>query len=491
MYTKKNVAVFCLLVLLFFCLSACSKNGVSDPGATTASSETTQTVLPTETNSSVPQESTTQPTQAADSDPKEGTGETAATNPTENTTQPAETEPNIPQTAVDISTIGGVVIVGKIGVDEQGWYIQPEQPLNITYEYFLDNPSVFPEQVRISMFDPKDDGVEKALYIGQTVTASGTFCFYRDDFETLYFSPFTIILGKNATQSYSAPELKVQDEPENLYDPSWPLPKYMDPMVYDGQYVYNAFMLSEESIEFMGNDFATFYVGFVDAFLNYNSEFPCDDKRHAEMLSTIIYYEFPLYNACAEPFEFFKHYDPEKGTVSIEYKYDAQTHQSMVSQFMEVADAFLAGTSPDRSDLENAKSIYNALCTRMTYDYSALTEFERKESYYAYFNNSGVCITFANVYNQLLTQVGIKTTLAHCDIPDTIGHSWSIITLDNEQYFCDPTYELSYDKGTGYIFFGMNYADRTADGFGAQGIRYGRYYMRPLDAEMLAETSIN
>ena len=41
----------------------------------------------------------------------------------------------------------------------------------------------------------------------------------------------------------------------------------------------------------------------------------------------------------------------------------------------------------------------------MTYDYSAMEEIERKESYYAYLNNSGVCITFANVYNQLLTQV--------------------------------------------------------------------------------------
>ena len=101
-----------------------------------------------------------------------------------------------------------------------------------------------------------------------------------------------------------------------------------------------------------------------------------------------------------------------------------------------------------------------------------------------------MCITFANVYNQLLTQVGIRTTLAHCDSTDTIGHSWSIITLDGKQYFCDPTYELSYDRGTGYRFFGMNYADRTADGLGASGIRYGRYYMRALDASMIAAESL-
>ena len=46
---------------------------------------------------------------------------------------------------MDIESIGGAVIVGVIGHDEQGWYLQPEQPLNVAYEYFLDNPSVFPQ----------------------------------------------------------------------------------------------------------------------------------------------------------------------------------------------------------------------------------------------------------------------------------------------------------------------------------------------------------
>jgi hypothetical protein len=249
-------------------------------------------------------------------------------------------------------------------------------------------------------------------------------------------------------------------------------------------------MLSEESLRLMGNDFAAFYVGFVDAFLNYRSEVECPDKRFAEMLSTIIYYDFPPYSACAEPIEYVKHYDPEAGKLSIVYKYDEQTHADMIAQFMSAANTLLADTSPDKTDVENAKSIYHALCTRVTYDYSALTEFERKENYYAYLHNSGVCTTFSNVYNQLLTQVGIKTTLAHCDNPETIGHVWSVVTLDGEQYFCDPTYELNYDSGADYRFFGMNYADRIADGTGANGIRYGRYYTRPMDAEMIAEHSL-
>ena len=460
MYQKNFVAALVLLAMLCASLSGCFQLNTSDPTQSTTGRNPVQTAPTTETEN---------------------------TDPTENTTQPTETEPVPP---VDIDTVGGAVIVGVIGYDEQGWYLQPEQPLNVTYEYFLGNPSIFPQQTRIAMFDPSVDGVEKARYHGQTVTMEGTFRFYRDDFETLYFAPYTITLGKLVPQSYGAPDLMMPEGSKNLLDPSQPLPKYMEPMIRDGKYVYNAFMLSEESLQLMGNAFADFYVGFVDAFLNYRSEIECPDKRFAEMLSSIIYYDFPLYSACAETVEYVKHYDPETKMLSIVYKYDEQTHLDMIEQFLEAADTLLADASPDKTDVENAKSIYHALCTSVTYDYSALTEFERKENYYAYLNNSGVCITFANVYNQLLTQVGIQTTLAHCNHPETVGHVWSVVTLDGEQYFCDPTYELSYDKGAGYYFFGMNYADRIADGTGAQGIWYGRYYTHPMIAEMIAEHSL-
>ena len=490
MYTKKCVAVLLIVALLCACLSGCVKLDGLDPMESTMDTDPIQTVPTTETDNTVPSENATQPTETDNTVPSENTTqptETESADPTENTTEPAGTASATP---VDINTVGGAVIVGVIGYDEQGWYLQPEQPLNVAYEYFLDNPSVFPQQTRIAMFDPKVDGVEKALYLGQTVTLEGSFRFYRDDFETLYFAPYTVTLGKLVPQSYSAPDLMMPEEPENLLDPSWPLPKYMDPMILDNRYVYNAFMLSEESLQLMGNDFAVFYVGFVDAFLNYQSEFECPEKRFAEMLSTVIYYDFPLYSACAEPIEYVKHYDPETGMLSIVYKYDEQTHKDMILRFMDAADTLLADTSPDKTDLENAKSIYHALCTRVTYDDSALTEFERKESYYAYLYHSGVCVTFANAYNQLLTQVGIKSTLAHCDHTDTLSHCWSVVTLDGAQYFCDPTYELNYDSGAGYYFFGMNFADRTADGLGDQGIRCGRYYTRPMDAEMIAEHSI-
>ena len=134
-----------------------------------------------------------------------------------------ETEPAVEdQTAIDIVTTDGVVLVGQMLLDEEGWYFQLEQPLNITFEYFLDNPTVYPEQTTIRMFDPKDDYFEKSIYLGQKVTAFGVLRYYRDDFETLYFAPYTVTLGKTVECSYAEPGLAMPDEPENLYDPSRP-----------------------------------------------------------------------------------------------------------------------------------------------------------------------------------------------------------------------------------------------------------------------------
>ena len=428
-------------------------------------------------NAVKPSTESTDKNETAQRDPSEG-GEAAA---------PEQDTSPIP---VDIETIGGVVIVGKIGFDEKGWHIVPERPLNITYTYFLDNPSVFPEQTRISMMDPKYDGVDKAVYRGQLVTVHGEFRFVRNDFETLYLAPYTITMGKTVEESCAAPELKTPEGPVDLYDRSIPLPKYLEPRIMDGGYIYNAFMLSEESLQLMGNDFALFYCDFVDAVLSYRSEVPCPEKRYAEMLSTVIYYDFPIFNACAEPFEFFRHYDCETNTINITYKYSEDEHDQLLAQFLKAADEMLATVTPDMSDVEKAKNIYHELCTRMVYDDSALEDLDRKDSYFAYLHNSGVCITFANVYNQLLTQVGIKTTLASCDYDATMGHVWSVVTLNGKDYFCDPTFELSYDNGCGYIYFGMNYADRTKDGVGKDGIRTGKYYTSTVLPEMIAEQSL-
>lgn len=451
---KKTISIFLLLALLCSMFAGC---------ATREPTETPGNTEPSQTESTAPE----------DTKPEE--------------TQPEET---VPVTPVDITTTGGVVLVGTVMHDDDGWYLESQQPLNVTFHYFMDNPSTFDSLTRVCMFDPTIDGIEKLVYLGETVTIEGNFRFYRDDFEKLYILPYTITIGKTVPESYGAPDLQPPDLTQNRYDPSIPLPEQMNAIVKDGKYTYNPHMLSLESLELMGNDFAGFYCDFVDAFLNYESEVPCPDKEFAQMLSTIIFYEFPLYNYCAEPFEFVKHYDAEKKTVKILYKYDDAEHQQKVDQLISAANTFLSATSPDQSESELAKNIYHALCTRMTYDYSALEDIKRKDAYYAYIESSGVCVTFANVYNQLLTQVGIRATTAQCDYTQTMGHVWSLVTIDGQQYFCDPTFELEFKDGTAYAYFGQTYQQRRNDGLGEKGITAGRYYTYLMDESMLSATPI-
>ncbi len=417
-----------------------------------------------------------------------------ASAPPEPPSQTDVTEPTAsdetPLAAVDIRTDGGAVLVGEIGYGEEGWYLRPEQPLNITFTYFEDAPSVFTEQTVLRLSDAKDDGIDKAVYIGKTVTASGRFTFLRDDFETLFFVPYTLTMGKTDAGSYADPALTYPEEPEDLFAPTVPLPAAMTPTVRDGRYVYNPYRLSEETLSYLGNEFADFYVGFVDAFLNRESTFPCPQPRYAEMLSTVLFYEFPLYHACAEPFDAFEHYDAATGTATIVYKTDAEEHRRLTEQLTTAADEMLSDASPDNTEEQNAKALYHALASRMTYDDSAMIDLEKKESCYAYLNHSGVCVTFANVYNQLLTQVGIRAGIASCSTEGSEGHAWSIVTVGDKDYFCDPTYELAYDGGNGYRFFGLTYAERTADGLGASGIHRGRYRMFTVSPDEIADTPL-
>ena len=242
---RKVSVLLSVLFVMALCVNLCACGTVANNDQTVPNTQQSNTT--TETTLAETEGTTTAASEETTSAAQEETTSAAT----------EETEPVISvKDPVDIETTGGVVIVGTVGFDDAGWYIAPEQPLNISYEYFLDNPSVFPEQTSILLIDPEVDGMDKAVYLGHTVTIHGQFRFVRNDFETLYLSAYTITMGKLVEESYGDSELKAPDGPVDLYDRSEPLPKYLEPRIIDGKYIYNAFMLSEESLELMGNDFA-------------------------------------------------------------------------------------------------------------------------------------------------------------------------------------------------------------------------------------------
>jgi hypothetical protein len=65
---------------------------------------------------------------------------------------------------------------------------------------------------------------------------------------------------------------------------------------------------------------------------------------------------------------------------------------------------------------------------------------------------------------------------------------WSLVTIDGEKYFCDPTFELNIKEGTEYEYFLMTYDQRVADGLGANGITVGRYYPYAVYDGLISDT---
>ena len=149
---RKVSILLSVLFVMALCVNLCACGTVTNNDQTVPNTQQSNTT--TETTLAETEGTTTAASEETTSAAQEETT-SAATEETE----PAATEETEPvisvKDPVDIETTGGVVIVGTVGFDDAGWYIAPEQPLNISYEYFLDNPSVFPEQTSIRLIDPK------------------------------------------------------------------------------------------------------------------------------------------------------------------------------------------------------------------------------------------------------------------------------------------------------------------------------------------------
>lgn len=373
-------------------------------------------------------------------------------------------KPDAP-TSLSIETPGGAILVGTIKKDTKGWYFEPEQTLTVKLTYYIDHPELFENLTRIEMFDYSDDGLNKTLYQDDTVTITGMLQNYRGA-GTLYLYPCSVERGKTVEIGYAMPDLDYPSEDSFSYDPSIPLPTKMQPTVVNGRYEYNPYILTTDTLENMGNDFAEFYIDFVDAWLSYKTSCRCEDKRYADLFSSVMYYEFPLFSADGE-YDFLTGYDTDTKTLHWSYTSKSKAeHDKLISDFKTAANGFLKNVKPSDSEQLRAQALYHSFCSAMTYDYDVMESRERVDAYYAYILNRGVCVTFACAMSQLYAQIGIEATLVSGDTSQGEGHVWNVVTIGNKNYFCDSTYELSFNSGKGFVYFGMSMQDRLNDGSG-------------------------
>ena len=384
------------------------------------------------------------------------------------------------KTSLDIKTPSGAVLIGSIKRDSEGWYFMPIQPLNITLTYYVEHEEKFENIIKLRMLDDEEDNFQKSVYNNEIVTVYGEILNPRS-LGVLYLYPYNIKSGKQVETSYAEPSITAPSNDFGKMDESL-LPSKMNSKIINGEYKYNFYMVSKETLYRFDNDFINFYLEFVDAFLNYKTSIKCPNKSYADYIFSILDYQFPVFFADGI-YDFSKVYDKDSKTINWSYSSNSKTeHDKLISNFEKEANKFLNGVTENLSDSKKAQIIYHNLSKAISYNYNSLNDFKNTESYYVYVNHSGICHSFAYTYNQLLTQVGIESTIAIGQAKGaSIGHAWSVIKIDGTYYFADPTYEIFYKNGAFYKYFGMGIKEReSTNEYYEDNIVIGMYDSKPM-----------
>lgn len=379
------------------------------------------------------------------------------------------------QKSIDLSTPSGAVLIGSIKKDSEGWYFMSEKPLNITLTYYPDHPEKFENVIKLRMLDEEEDNFNKSIYNNEIVTIYGEILNPRS-MGTLYLYPYNIKSGKQVDASHADSSITAPTNDFGKMDESL-LPDKMNSKIVNGEYKYNFYMVSKETLYRFDNDFINFYLTFVDAFLNYKTSIKCPNKNYADFLFSILDYQFPVFFADGT-YDFSKVYDKETKTMNWSYTSSSkEEHDKLIKEFETEANKFLEGVNSKQSENKKAQTIYHNLSKSISYNYEALKTFKGAESYYVYTKHTGICHSFAFAYNQLLTQVGIESTLA-TGVPKNapLGHVWSVIKIADTYYFADPTYEIGYKNGTAYKYYGMGLKEReSTNEYFEDNIKIGMY----------------
>ena len=159
---------------------------------------------------------------------------------------------------VRIETPSGAVLVGSIKRDSEGWYFMSIQPLDITLTYYIDHPEKFENVIKLRMIEDNEDNFNKSIYNNEIVTVYGEILNPRS-MGTLYLYPYNIKSGKQVMQSYADDSITAPSDIFGTMDENL-LPSKMNSKIVNGEYKYNFYMVSKETLYRFDNDFIDFYL---------------------------------------------------------------------------------------------------------------------------------------------------------------------------------------------------------------------------------------
>lgn len=390
---------------------------------------------------------------------------------------------------LDLEVKSGVTLVGTIKRIDKQWYFISDRPLNIKYTYFAEQPQQFNgiKKIKIAVVD--EYNIDYTKYENKYSAVTGELTLPRGSDE-LYFLTYKFQDGNIVGTPRAEKKVTPPNVIEPLYDEKT-IPDKVKPKIENGHYVYNPYILSKETQQKFGNDFVEFYIKFVDAYLNYETSIECPNTDFGLDIWSVVSDEFLLFNSDAV---LNNSGIVDTNTNRISWTYSSKSreeHEKKIREFETKVNEFLKGITSSQTDLEKSQRLYHKFCPLMTYDYGELEMREHINGYYAFVKNRGICITFSSAYAYLLTSVGVENTTVGGETV-TIPHAWNVITINGKNYFADPTFELSYNNGMDFVYFGISMETRlnSNQGFDKSKMYIGRYESVSPDEYEISDTNL-
>jgi len=268
---------------------------------------------------------------------------------------------------------------------------------------------------------------------------------------------FVLMLSMAACKPSSG-EAPAALSPVPSVEETTPVPDYAQPVAY----VWQPYVLSELYRGLYGDAFVADYKAMIDAFLSYETTFPCADAETVTALNAVAPSWFPLLYMDVG----YVQYDEVNQVGLLSYALPEAAHFAGIEAFKQSVSQFIT-ENVMRSDsaCTTALALYMAFSARVRYDYAALDTdvLVDVSPYRALTTYEGICQCFGPAYAYLCLQTGIEAVSAGGLSTDDTAHAWTLVELDGSYFYMDPTYENG-EGGLGLKYFGMTSAERVSAG---------------------------
>ncbi len=131
------------------------------------------------------------------------------------------------------------------------------------------------------------------------------------------------------------------------------------------------------------------------------------------------------------------------GSEISEYNFTRKLNDSQIYVVEDFLKRAVSAVNPAWSDFEKALWIHDHMAETFMYDRSIFYGGDGNHHLYEIINETfGVCSAYAELYDLLLSRVGVESKLAYHDDPaGGAGHEWNLVKIDNEWYHVDVTHD--------------------------------------------------